>query len=70
MSLALRTAPAALQTLQPLQRRGLKAAAQIRAHFPRNSAPHFLPAASQLHASLRDLSGRLYRRVGLAGMRR
>lgn len=36
VSQALRTAPAALQTLQ---RRGLKAAAQIRAHFPRNSAP-------------------------------
>lgn len=65
--LALRTAPAALQTLQ---RRGLKAAAQIRAHFPRNSEPHFLPAASQLHVSLRDLSGRLYRRVGPARMRR
>ena len=32
----LRTAPAALQTLQ---RRGVKAAAQIRAHFLRNSAP-------------------------------
>ena len=63
---ALRTAPASLQTLQ---RRGVKAAAQIRAL--RNSAPpNFLPPASHLHASLGDLSGRLHRRVGLAGMRR
>ncbi|CAI9173742.1 unnamed protein product [Rangifer tarandus platyrhynchus] len=63
---ALRTAPAALRTLQ---RRGLKA--QIRPHYLETlTPPPPPPPASQLHASLGDLSGRLHRRVVLARMRR